>query len=95
MQAMTLCSGIVDDYESRTSCLLARLTHGGLLSWLGKDSVRVKVVDSCLEETGSQGQAQHLLRLQLQLILGLTHPGKRAVDLQRLRAEKGMDIWRA
>lgn len=81
-----LCSGVVDDYESRTSCLLTRLTHGVLLRWLGEDSWRVKVVDSCLEKTGSQSQAQHLLRLKLQLVLGLTHPGEQAVDFQRLWA---------
>lgn len=88
LQALMLRSGAVDDYESRTSCLLTRLAHGALLRRLGEHSWRVEVVDSRLEETRSQGQAQHLLRLQLQLVLGLTHPGERAVDLQRLRAKK-------
>ncbi|KAA8589888.1 hypothetical protein FQN60_013253 [Etheostoma spectabile] len=36
--------------------------------------------DAWLEEAGSQRQAQHLLRLQLQLVLRLAHPGERAVD---------------
>lgn len=84
-------SGIVDDYESGTSCLLTCLTHGPLIRRFCKDSRRVKVVDSCLEKTGLQSQTQHLLRLQLQLVLGLTHPGVRVVDLQRLWAEKGID----
>lgn len=91
-QAVTLCSDIVDDDESRTSSLLTRLTHGVLFCWFGEDSRRVKVVDSCLEETGSQSQAQHFLRLQLQLVLSLTHPGERAVDIQGLRAEKANKI---
>lgn len=83
-------SDVVDDNESRTSRLLARLTHGVLLGWLGEDSWSVEVVDSRLEETGSQSQAQNLLGLQLQLVLGLTHPGEGAVDLQRLWAETGI-----
>ncbi len=74
--------------------MLTRLTRGSLLGRLGEDSWSVKVVDSCLEETGSQSQAQHLLRLQLQFVLGLTHPGERAMDLHRLWAEKDMDRWR-
>lgn len=94
LQATTLRSGIVDDYESRTRCLLTRIAHDALLGRLGEDSRRVKVVDSCLEETSSQSQAQHLLRLQLKLVLGLTHPGERAMDLQRLWAEKDTSGWR-
>lgn len=67
--------------------MLTGLTHDALLRRLAKDSRSVEVVDSGLEETGSQSQTQHLPRLQLQLILGLTHPGEGAVDLQRLWAE--------
>lgn len=74
--------------------MLTGLTHGALLGWLGEDPRSVKVVDSSLEETGLQSQTQHLLRLQLQLILGLTHPGEGAVDLQRLWAEKCIDRQR-
>lgn len=89
-----LSSGIVDEYERRTCCLLTCLTHGSLLCRLGKDSRCVKVIDSCLEETCLQRQTQHLLRLQLQLVLGLTHPGEWAVDLQSLWAENDIDGWR-
>ncbi|TNN77948.1 hypothetical protein EYF80_011871 [Liparis tanakae] len=67
--------GTVDDDEGGTGRLLTRLAHGALLGQLGEHSWRVEVVDAGLEETGSQGQTQHLLRLQLQLVLGLTHPG--------------------
>lgn len=84
-----LHSGVVDDDEGGTRRLLTSLTNGGLLRRLGEHSRRVEVVDPCLEETGSQGHAQHLLRLQLQLVLGPTHPGERAVDLHRLWAGRG------
>ena len=88
-------SGVVDDDESRTGRLLTRLTHSALLSRLGEHSWRVQVVDSGLEETGSQSQTQHLPRLQLQLVLGLPHPGERAVHLHRLWAETGRKGRRA
>ncbi len=88
---MMLCSGVVNDDESRTSCLLACLTHRALCCWLGEDTQCVEVVHSCLEKTGSQSQANHLLRLQQQLVLGPTNPGERAVDLQRLWAKIGME----
>lgn len=84
-------SDVVDNDESRARCLLACLTHGAMLWRLGEDSWSIKVVDSSLEKTGSQRQAQHLLRLQLYLILALSHPGKQAVNLQRLWAE--IDGW--
>lgn len=74
--------------------MLTGLTHGALLGWLGEDSRSVEIVDSSLEETGSQSKTQHFLWLQLQLILGLTHPREGAVDLQRLWAEKCLDRWR-
>lgn len=73
---MMLLSGVVDDDQSRTRRLLTRLAQRRLLGRLGEDSRRVEVVDAGLEETGSQAQAQNLLRLQLQLVLALPNPGE-------------------
>lgn len=80
---------LVDDDESGTSRVLAGLTQTRLFSQLGEDTRGVQVVDPSLEETGSQSQRQHLLRLQLQPKPGLTHPGEGAVELRGLRAGNG------
>lgn len=81
-------SGVGNNHQSRTGQLLSRLTDVVLINRLGEDPWCVEVVHSCLEETGSQSQTHDFLGLQLQLVLGLTHPGERAVDLQGLRTAK-------
>lgn len=73
-----LHSGVVDDDKCRRRCLLAGLELGALVCGLGEHLRRVEVVHARLEEAGLQSHTQHLLRLQLQLVEGLTHPGEDA-----------------
>lgn len=78
---------VVDDDKGGASALLACLTHVTLCSQLGQDPWRVEIVDTSLQEAGSQGQAQHLLWLQLQPVLALAHPCEGAVHLYTLQAD--------
>lgn len=80
-------SGTGDDDESGRGRLLACLAQGGLLGGPREHSGRVEVVDPGLEEAGSQAQTRGLLRLQLQPVLALTHPGEGAGHVCSLRAE--------
>lgn len=67
--------------------MLTRLGDAALGRGLGEDPRRVQVVDPRSEKAGFQSEAHHLLLAQLQLVLALTHPGKRTVDLHRLQAK--------
>lgn len=71
-----LHSGVVDDDEGRRRRLLAGLELCALIRRLGEHLRRVEVVDARLEEAGLQRHTQNLLRLQLQLVEGLAHPGE-------------------
>lgn len=73
-----LHSGVVDDDECWRRRLLAGLELGALVCGFGKHLRRVEVVHARLEEAGLQSHTQHLLRLQLQLVEGLAHPGEDA-----------------
>lgn len=73
-----LHSGVTDDDERRRRRLLAGLELSALVCKLGEHLRRVEVVDARLEEAGLQSHTQHLLRLQLQLVKGLAHPGEDA-----------------
>lgn len=90
LQTSTVHSGIADDDESGRGRLLAGLKLCALVRRLGEDLRRVEVVHASLEEAGLQLHAQHVLRLQLQLVEGLAHPGEHAVHSRTVRAAEGI-----
>lgn len=89
LQTSAVHSGVVDDDESRRGRLLAGLELCALVRRLGEDLRRVEVVHSGLEEAGLQPHAQDVLRLQLQLVEGLAHPGEDAVQPGTFWAAEG------
>lgn len=89
LQTSTVHSGVADDDEGGRGRLLAGLELCALVRRLGEDLRRVEVVHAGLEEAGLQPHAQHILRLQLQLVEGLPHPGEDAVQPDTFRAAEG------
>lgn len=89
LQTSTIHSGVADDDEGGRGRLLAGLELCALVRRLGEDLRRVEVVHAGLEEAGLQPHAQRVLRLQLQLVEGLAHPGEDAVQPDTFRAAEG------